>query len=389
MGRVRPGDPRPVLRGLAVPQGGGDPHAAPHREHGHAHRARNPLGLRVLRVGAAPHGGAVLRQRGHHHRLHPPRPVPGGAGEGPCVGGDHEAARARRQGRPRRAGWKGDARAGRRGEGRVACPREARGADSGRRPRARRLRRDRRVDADGGVHAGRGGRGRHGGRGDVQHRRDALDRGDARRRRHRARPDRAPRRRGPGIEGPDRAARRPRRRDLRTGRPRARRRHRGRMVREHRRRPGGARPGRRRADHRVSVRPRSGDPGGRHGRNGPRRRARHPDRRRRRAGAIAVRRRGRVRQDRNPDRGTDASSGRQAGTSERSPSRPRPRPAASIRSPPRSSTARAIEGWSSPQPQTSARSRGEGSMHRWRAPRCWSAAAGSSRRPGCACRPRS
>ena len=189
MGRVRPGDPRPVLRGMAVPQGGGGPRAAPHREHGHAHRARNPLGLRVLRVGAAPHGGAVLRQRGRHHRLHPPRPVPGGAGEGPCLGSHHEAARARCQGRPRRAGWKGDARAGRRGEGRVACPREARRADSGRRPRARRLRRDRRVDADGGVHAGRGCRGRHGGRSDVQHRRDAPDRGDARRRRHRARFD--------------------------------------------------------------------------------------------------------------------------------------------------------------------------------------------------------
>ena len=95
------------------------------------------------------------------------------------------------------------------------------------------------------------------------------------RRRHQARPDRSPRPRRPGRQGSRATPRRPDRCRVRTGRHRHRR---GdpRFLAGYRGTCLGRRDrGSRRADHRLSVRPRPGNADGDHGRYGPRRPARH------------------------------------------------------------------------------------------------------------------
>jgi copper chaperone CopZ len=154
---VRRRDAGPVLRGLAVPARGGEARAAPDREHGHPDRDRDVGRLPVQRLPAGRRRArAVLRGPGRHHRLHRPRAVPRGAGQGAGRPGHPLAARARREGGPaRRPGRHRASRAGRGGRHRGHPAGAPGGEDPRRRRGGRRCLRRRRVDAHRRVRARR------------------------------------------------------------------------------------------------------------------------------------------------------------------------------------------------------------------------------------------
>ncbi len=167
----------PVLVRAAVPARRVATGARTHHEHGHADRARHPLGLHLLHVRAAD-GHEPARPRRTRRRVHERAPaLRHGRGDhhvparGPLLRGRRERTRRtrraapgdarrhpgtpRRRERPRGAGAPGPRRAG--------APRR-RLPDAPRRPCARRRHRPlrplehRRVDADGGVTARHEGR---------------------------------------------------------------------------------------------------------------------------------------------------------------------------------------------------------------------------------------
>ena len=117
----------------------------------------------------------------------------------------------------------------------------------------------------------------------------------------------APRRAGAERQGADPAPRRSRVGGVRPGGARARARHAGRLAGGHRRRLALVQRGRRRADHRLPVRPRPGDADGAPGGHRAGRSARHPHPRPRGPRVDPHDRHGRARQDRHRDHRDDGA----------------------------------------------------------------------------------
>ena len=248
---------------------------------------------------------ALLRGGGGHHDAGVARRGARAAGALADLQRGARAARARAEHRdPRRGGRHGARGAARGGE----AGRDAAGAagleDPGRRRGARRALGRRRVDDHRGAAAGRETRRRtrH-----CRHGESDWNVPDARgesRRRHAARADCPPRRRGGPVAGADSAARGPRVGLVRSRRNRGRGARRGHLGAD---RPGAAARQRARrrgvgADHRVPVRARARDPDLGHGRHRPRRARRRADQGRGGARDHGEGRHAGGRQDRHADR---------------------------------------------------------------------------------------
>ena len=215
------GDVHPVLgRRPLLPRGLAGRRATAARRWTRWSRVGHDRRLGLLRVRHAVARGRPRRPASHpetyfdsaddHHRPGPARPVAGGPREGPhdrrdpAAGGapgDDGPADPRRRRGGRRAGRSsspGDLLRVRPGDKVPVDGVRRRGRVGGRRVDAHRR-------ADPGHEGGR----RRGHRRDHQHHRLVRDARDARRPRHRARPDRRAGRAGPGLQGADPAARRP------------------------------------------------------------------------------------------------------------------------------------------------------------------------------------
>ena len=275
---ARAGDAGRALGGLAVPPRGAAEPAARRGDDGHADLARHAGGLGVVggRARRLPREDIYFEVGAVIDDADPARPLPGGARQAPLARrGDPHAARARREGGAACSATAQEvAGAGRRAPRRrpLRCP--ARREDRDRRDRRGGRLGGRPVDADRRVRPGRGRARLRGRRSDDQHGR-APDRArDEGRRRHRARADRAPGRRGPGGKGADPAPRRPHLGGVRADRDRARALHARRLALAsgaslrcvHGRRRG--------ADHRLPVRAWPGHADRADGRNRPGRAAR-------------------------------------------------------------------------------------------------------------------
>ena len=267
------------------------------RDDGHARQRRSRRRLALVAVGAVHrrrrrdrHEDEVLvpaqrcrarrdLPRGRHRGdgVHPRRPLPRGQRQDAVQRSParaHGPRRTRRHRAARRRGVADPARRPARGRPVRRTPRR-----EGRHRRSRRggLVLGRRVDADRRVRARR-----RRAEGDVvtgatdQPGRPARRTRHRRRRRHPARPDGAAGRGGAGGQGRGPAPRRPRLRVVRARRHRARARHACCLVRRRLHLDRGVHRRRRRADHRVPVRPRPRDADGADGGHGSRRPARHP-----------------------------------------------------------------------------------------------------------------
>jgi hypothetical protein len=138
VGRARAVDARRLLLGARLPPRCAEERPPLRGDDGHADLARHARCLAVVdgRPGRGPRHGHVLRGRGRRHDPHRARPIPRGSGEGPFVGGDREAASARRQKRSRASRRARAPRPGRRPASRQPLRRSA-----GREGRDRRRRR--------------------------------------------------------------------------------------------------------------------------------------------------------------------------------------------------------------------------------------------------------
>ena len=301
LGGGNPGPARGHLGGVALPPGRRHQRPPLLLHHGHARLHRRDgglclLGLAALRgpaddgppAGDGGHGGhglrrAVLRGRRGGHHLPAAGPVPGGQCQAEGRRRPQGPAEPRRQGRHGPSGRPGAAAAGRpAGRGRRHCGPPRRENRDGRHRRRRFLRR-RRLAGHGRIRArgsrpGQPGHGRH-----HQHLRPPAGPGHACRRRNDTGPDGPAGIPGPVRQGADRPPRGPDQLRVRAGGP-------GHRRSDLRRLAAGGRTGgqrrrtscrvhgrRRRAGHRLPLRPGPGHPGGAAHRNRPGRAAGHPD----------------------------------------------------------------------------------------------------------------